>query len=86
MVTGCSNRAPPLDPEQVARNLEVAHAVVVDQSYRVPWRSDAEMNRFRGEMVAATARQPHGFPLAPRDRPAAPETTSFPWFDASLPL
>jgi glycosyltransferase involved in cell wall biosynthesis len=52
-------------PDQVARNLIVAQALMGEQSYRAPWRDEAEMTRFRGEMVAAQARQPDGLALHP---------------------
>jgi glycosyltransferase involved in cell wall biosynthesis len=69
-------------PDQVARNLLVAQAVMGDQSYRAPWRDDAEMTRFRGEMAATQARQPDGLPLQPHPPVWHRRSRSLGWLDA----
>lgn len=52
------------DPAQIERNLKIARELMVDQSYRMPWRNDEEMTQFLGEIDAAVARHPEGFTLA----------------------
>ena len=57
--------------EAADRNLQIAHDIMGDQTYRAPWRNDAEMEQFLGEMdgvdVPAT-----GFDLHPPASPAVP--------------
>jgi glycosyltransferase involved in cell wall biosynthesis len=42
------------DDAERDRNLLMCQQLLFDESYRMPWREDAEMVQFRGEMQAAT--------------------------------
>jgi hypothetical protein len=42
-----------LDKAQQARNLALFEAIMDDHSHRMPWRDDAELTRFRGEIEAS---------------------------------
>jgi glycosyltransferase involved in cell wall biosynthesis len=72
-------------PEEVERNLAIAHSVVTDQSYRAPWRDETEMRRFRDEMAATLARHPGGFALHPGNARTATPAGRLPWFGVALP-
>jgi hypothetical protein len=50
-----------MNPEQVARNLEVAHQIMTEQTYRAPWRDLAELRQFRAEIMSALEARPRGF-------------------------
>jgi glycosyltransferase involved in cell wall biosynthesis len=52
-----------LDPAQVERNLAIAGPLMVEQSFRAPWRDDAELRQFRSEMLSAIESRPQGFSL-----------------------
>ena len=46
----------------VSRNAQTAHELMMDHTYRAPWRNDDEMTQFLGEMDAAVA-PPGGYEL-----------------------
>lgn len=52
-----------LDRAEVERNLAVAGPLMVDQTYRAPWRDDSELKQFRAEMHSALDARPNGFAL-----------------------
>lgn len=72
--------------EEMDRNLHLTQTLVGDENYRAPWRNDAELRQFRGEMTAAQARHPEGFALQPVSSvvPARPAGL-LPWFGVRLP-
>jgi hypothetical protein len=49
--------------EQAEQNRLIAGPLMTDQSYRAPWRDDAELKQFRAEMRSALDGRPHGFSL-----------------------
>ncbi len=51
------------DAAQVERNLAIAGPLMIDQSFRAPWRDDAELRQFRSEMRSAIDAQSLGFGL-----------------------
>ncbi len=62
---------------EVDRNLEVARALMSDQTYRAPWRDDSELKQFRAEMKSAIESRPGGFSLHGDDRTGAARPTGF---------
>ena len=52
-----------LNHAEVERNLAVAGPLMVDQTYRAPWRNDGELRQFRAEMRSALDARPSGFSL-----------------------
>lgn len=68
------------------RNLKLTQTLVGDENYRAPWRDDAELRRFRGEMTAAQARHPVGFALQAVPNAVPPRPAGLlPWFGVRLP-
>ncbi len=69
--SGLSVQHPPshAEPEQIARNLQLAHDLMQDHGYRVPWRDHVEMRQFRSEVNAALQAREAAFRL-PRPAPA----------------
>lgn len=51
-------------PTSVNENLQIAHRLMGDQTYRAPWRDDEEMDRFLAELEAAHVPQDTGFILS----------------------
>ena len=49
--------------EQAARNQVMAGALMMEQSYRAPWRDDSELKQFRSEITSALENRPNGFSL-----------------------
>lgn len=66
-------------------NLALTNQIVHQEVYRAPWREDAQMEQFRGEMRAAQARQPDGFALHPAGLAVPVFEGRLPWTGVRLP-